>query len=177
MSLKRRLNEDCDVPEEVTKYRMIKSLYGGFWPERTPSISDLFPTTKSVRAPYRPTNTTELPWVTFEGRIKYYYEEEDISSACRRLLSWLKNLEKQEVPLAFDMEWPTFGAQRKTALIQICPDTKHCYLFQVYELDELPSYLIKLISHPKVVLHGLNIKKQVFSSRKIAFVVNFSSFQ
>lgn len=61
------------------------------------------------------------------------------------------------------MEWP-FSFQtgsRKTALIQISPDLRTCFLLHVSELENLPYSFKKLLTHPNVGLTGVNIVKYV----------------
>jgi hypothetical protein len=65
------------------------------------------------------------------------------------------------VPVGFDIEWP-FSFQTgsgKTALVQICLSQTVCYLLQLYNIQKLPASLIAFLSHPKVKLVGVNIKK------------------
>lgn len=104
----------------------------------------------------------KLPFINYKGKIEYYTLSQDIAFASDQLLQWVdKQTDKDKVPIAFDMEWPfsyKTGAG-KSALIQVCADINLCYLFHIYELKRLPAALIKLISHPKVVLNGVNIKK------------------
>jgi len=79
-------------------------------------------------------------------------------------------VEKQKdevVPMAFDMEWP-FSFQTgpgKSAVIQICVDEKCCYIYQLTNVKKLPAALVALINHPKVRLHGVNIKKLVIQRK------------
>lgn len=67
------------------------------------------------------------------------------------------------VPIGFDLEWP-FSFQTgsgKTALAQICFSENICYLLHIYSLKKLPAAFVVLLSHPKVRLVGVNIKKWV----------------
>lgn len=68
------------------------------------------------------------------------------------------------IPIAFDMEWPfTFQTgPGKTAVIQLCADIDLCYVLHVAELKKLPTTLVQLLTHDKVLLHGVNVKKLVF---------------
>lgn len=64
------------------------------------------------------------------------------------------------VPIAFDMEWP-FNYQKgagKSSVIQLCATLDVCYVFQIVRLSKLPAALLALLYHPKVCLHGVNIK-------------------
>lgn len=73
----------------------------------------------------------------------------------------MEKCEDQEVPIGFDLEWP-FSFQSgsgKTALAQICMTTDVCHLLYVHELRKLPASFTLLLSHPKVKLVGVNIKK------------------
>ena len=69
--------------------------------------------------------------------------------------------EEEVVPIGFDLEWP-FSFQTgsgKTALAQICLSKELCYLFHIYKMSKLPTPFMSLLSHPKVKLVGVNIKK------------------
>lgn len=71
--------------------------------------------------------------------------------------------EKEIVPIGFDLEWP-FSFQTgsgKTALAQICLEDNVCYLLHIYSLQKLPAAFVELLSHPKVRLVGVAIKKSV----------------
>lgn len=73
---------------------------------------------------------------------------------------WVEKQKEDIVPMAFDMEWP-FSFQTgpgKSSVIQICVDEKCCYVYQLTNVKKLPSALVALINHPKVRLHGVNIK-------------------
>lgn len=76
--------------------------------------------------------------------------------------TWVNEQESKEmVPIAFDMEWPfTFQTgPGKTAVIQLCADIDLCYVLHVAELKKLPTTLVQLLTHNKVLLHGVNVKK------------------
>lgn len=65
--------------------------------------------------------------------------------------------------VGFDLEWP-FSFQTgpgKTALIQMCSSANEqmVYMLHVTALPKLPAVLIKLLSHPKVRIAGVNIRK------------------
>ena len=73
----------------------------------------------------------------------------------------IEGSDEKIVPIGFDLEWP-FSFQTgsgKTALAQICLSEELCYLFHIYDMNKLPSSFIMLLSHPKVKLVGVNIKK------------------
>lgn len=82
--------------------------------------------------------------------------------SCDTLLQWVNKQETQEIiPIAFDMEWP-FSFQTgpgKSAVIQLCADTSLCYVYHISKLAKLPAVMLELLYHPKVRLHGVNIKK------------------
>lgn len=44
-------------------------------------------------------------------------------------------------------------------VIQLCADINFCYVFHISQLSKLPAALVQLLEHPKVRLHGVNIKK------------------
>lgn len=62
------------------------------------------------------------------------------------------------------MEWPFSFATGpgRTAVIQLCANVEICYVFHVYNLKRLPTALSVLLTHSKVCLHGVNIKKLVY---------------
>lgn len=65
------------------------------------------------------------------------------------------------VPIGFDLEWP-FSFQTgtgKTALAQLSVSENTCHLFHIYNFNKLPLAFILLLSHSKVKLVGINIKK------------------
>lgn len=65
------------------------------------------------------------------------------------------------IPIAFDMEWP-FSFQTgpgKSAVIQMCADINLCYIFHISKLSELPKSILDVVYHPKVIIHGVSIKK------------------
>lgn len=71
-----------------------------------------------------------------------------------------KQSQTDVVPMAFDMEWP-FSFQTgpgKSSVIQICVDERCCFVYQLSNLKKIPAALVALINHPKVRLHGVNIK-------------------
>ncbi|XP_043653146.1 Werner Syndrome-like exonuclease [Drosophila teissieri] len=109
----------------------------------------------------------KLPFIKYKGAIKYYTENQDIAASADDVLQWVEKQKDEVVPMAFDMEWP-FSFQTgpgKSAVIQICVDEKCCYIYQLTNLKKLPAVLVALINHPKVRLHGVNIKNDF---RKLA---------
>ncbi|KAH8330434.1 hypothetical protein KR067_002546, partial [Drosophila pandora] len=102
----------------------------------------------------------KLPFIKYKGAIKYYTESQDIAASADDVMQWVEKQKEDIVPMAFDMEWP-FSFQTgpgKSSVIQICVDEKCCYIYQLTNLKKLPSALVALINHPKVRLHGVNIK-------------------
>lgn len=74
--------------------------------------------------------------------------------------TWINNHPNEIVPVAFDMEWP-FSFQTgpgKSSVIQLCADTTECYVFHLSKLNKLPKALLELVTCPKILLHGVNIK-------------------
>ncbi|XP_067627210.1 3'-5' exonuclease [Eurosta solidaginis] len=110
----------------------------------------------------------KLPFIKYKGAIKYYTEGHDIAEASDFINQWVeKQMHMDVVPMAFDMEWP-FSFQTgpgKSAVIQICVEENCCYVFQLTNLKRLPAALVALLKHPKVRLHGVNIKSDF---RKLA---------
>uniref|UniRef100_A0A0A1X796 3'-5' exonuclease n=1 Tax=Zeugodacus cucurbitae TaxID=28588 RepID=A0A0A1X796_ZEUCU len=110
----------------------------------------------------------KLTFINYKGAIKYYTEGHDIAEASDLIFQWVeKQTHIELVPMAFDMEWP-FSFQTgpgKSAVIQICVEEHCCYIFQLTNLKRLPAALVALLKHPKVRLHGVNIKNDF---RKLA---------
>uniref|UniRef100_A0AAG5DMU0 3'-5' exonuclease n=1 Tax=Anopheles atroparvus TaxID=41427 RepID=A0AAG5DMU0_ANOAO len=110
-----------------------------------------------------------LPFVEYNGIIEYYTSMHDIAFSCDNILQWVHKQPPDDhgIPIAFDMEWP-FNFQTgpgRTALMQLCPSTDRCLLFQLSCLKRLPAALMQLLYHPRVILHGVNIKNDF---RKLA---------
>ncbi|KAH8417450.1 hypothetical protein KR222_000047, partial [Zaprionus bogoriensis] len=103
----------------------------------------------------------KLPFIRYRGAIKYFTENNDIAASADEVMQWVdKQTATDVVPMAFDMEWP-FSFQTgpgKTSVIQICVDERCCYVYQLSNLKKIPAALAALINHPKVRLHGVNIK-------------------
>jgi hypothetical protein len=109
-------------------------------------------------------NVDELPMVTYEGKIRYLSDFYGIAEACEELLKRVEMTDGEDsVPVSFDMEW-TFSftsGPEKTSLIQICIDLDECFLFHLPQLKKLPASLSAFLNHPRVVLHGVNIKNDL----------------
>lgn len=95
---------------------------------------------------------------------KYYQHLQKFNHNNHSLVSVRQWVDKQTktdvVPMAFDMEWP-FSFQTgpgKSSVIQICVDERCCFVYQLSKLKKIPAALVALINHPKVRLHGVNIK-------------------
>ncbi|KAH8358969.1 hypothetical protein KR093_003618, partial [Drosophila rubida] len=106
-------------------------------------------------------NPEKLPFIKYKGAIKYYTESQEIAASADEVMQWVeKQTNVDAVPMAFDMEWP-FSFQTgpgKSSVIQICVDERCCYVYQLTNLKKIPAALVALINHPKVRLHGVNIK-------------------
>lgn len=111
-------------------------------------------------------NVDDLPMVTYDGRIHYLADFYEIAEAFENLIKKVEahpGDEGEMVGVAFDMEW-TFSFQtgpEKTSLIQVCIDIHDCYLFHLPNLKKLPASLGVFLSHPRVRLHGVNIKNDL----------------
>ncbi|XP_023161154.2 Werner Syndrome-like exonuclease [Drosophila hydei] len=103
----------------------------------------------------------KLPFIKYRGAIKYFTESQEIAASADEVMQWVdKQTNAEIVPMAFDMEWP-FSFQTgpgKSSVIQICVDERCCYVYQLSKLKKIPAALVALINHPKVRLHGVNIK-------------------
>lgn len=116
------------------------------------SIKELLSTTlKTTRLRRQPTKSCKCNF-TKRNRMLILY-------LCIR--QWVeKQTDTDVVPMAFDMEWP-FSFQTgpgKSSVIQICVDERCCYVYQLSKLKKIPAALAALLNHPKVRLHGVNIK-------------------
>uniref|UniRef100_A0A1B6H293 3'-5' exonuclease n=1 Tax=Cuerna arida TaxID=1464854 RepID=A0A1B6H293_9HEMI len=102
----------------------------------------------------------EKPFLSFEGKVKYFDTMGDWGFVCEALLKQLESLE--ELIIGFDLEWPVnykLGQrQGRTALIQLCFSKEMCHLLHVFEWQKLPKVFVDIISHPKVKLIGVNIR-------------------
>jgi werner syndrome-like exonuclease len=108
-------------------------------------------------------NIDDLPMVSYDGKIKYLSDFYEIAEACEEILKKIDKIEGEEVPVSFDMEW-TFNFQtgpERTALIQVCIDLDECFLFHLPQIKKLPASLPLLLNHPRVFLHGVNIKNDL----------------
>lgn len=124
-----------------------------------------FPKTEDeLRALEPKINIEDLPMVTYDGKIHYLCDFYEMAEAFDKLIKAVESKEGEDnVGVAFDMEW-TFnfitGAE-KTSLIQVCIDLDECYLFHLPQLKKLPASLYVFLNHPRVVLHGVNVKNDL----------------
>lgn len=122
------------------------------------------------REPTVQLNIEDVPFIDYRGKIRYYTDMRDMAFACDQLVQWVEKrcaLEHPVVPIAFDLEWP-FSFQTgpgRTALMQLCLETDVCYLFQLSCVKKLPAAVLQLLTHPRVQLHGVNVKNDF---RKLA---------
>ncbi|XP_058832557.1 3'-5' exonuclease [Topomyia yanbarensis] len=138
---RRRLRSNFKIPDE-----------GG--PKREPEIK---------------INIDDVPFIEYSGKICYYTDWRDMACACDQLIQWVDKQpsEMVKVPIAFDLEWP-FNFQTgpgRTALMQLCAEIDCCYLFQISCVKKLPAAMLQLLHHPRVQLHGVNVKNDF---RKLA---------
>ncbi|XP_055634726.1 3'-5' exonuclease [Toxorhynchites rutilus septentrionalis] len=143
--------------EENTPRRQLRSNY---------KIPDEMP----KREPLIRLNIDDVPFIEYKGAIKYFTEMHDMAYHCDQLIQWVEQQPEKgqpKVPIGFDLEWPfsfKTGAG-KTALMQLCATTDVCYLFQISCLKKLPAAMLRLLNHPRVQLHGVNVKNDF---RKLA---------
>ncbi|KAL1513887.1 hypothetical protein ABEB36_003227 [Hypothenemus hampei] len=107
------------------------------------------------------------PYINYTGQIRYCNDLIDCAIACDELLLMVNESYDDEFVIGFDMEWP-FNFKTgsgKTALIQISPNLKICYLLHIPLLKRLPKGLYELLHNPKIRVTGVNIKNDV---RKLA---------
>uniref|UniRef100_A0A182MT58 3'-5' exonuclease n=1 Tax=Anopheles culicifacies TaxID=139723 RepID=A0A182MT58_9DIPT len=104
-----------------------------------------------------------LPLIDYTGVIEYYTTLPDMAFCCDQLMEMVvqqSSTTDQDIPIAFDLEWPVSfkTGPGRTALMQLCATPDRCILLQVSCLKRLPAALLELLYHPRVVLHGVNIK-------------------
>lgn len=125
---------------------------------------ELTKTEQELRALQPKVNTLNLPMVTYDGKIHYLSDFYDIAEAFENLTKKVSAVEGDEmVGVAFDMEW-TFNYQtgpEKTSLIQVCLELDECFLFHLPQLKKLPASMSAFLCHPRVRLHGVNIKNDL----------------
>lgn len=102
----------------------------------------------------------DYPPIEYKGKIVYHTQMVDIAFECDQLTTWLNNHPDDVVPVAFDMEWPfSFKTgPKRSAVIQLCHDVDVCHVFHISELKKLPLALLELLTHKKILMHGVNIK-------------------
>ncbi|CRK89102.1 CLUMA_CG002570, isoform A [Clunio marinus] len=112
-------------------------------------------------------NIDDLPMVDYEGKVYYLSDYHDIAETSEKLIKIIESKPSDDVNntvgVAFDMEW-TFSFQtgpEKTSLIQVCVDIDECYLFHLPLLKKIPATLAAFLNHPRVRLHGVNIKNDL----------------
>ncbi|XP_050075327.1 3'-5' exonuclease [Anopheles maculipalpis] len=158
---KQRFRRDSVFPSDeapVMQSIPVKDAPVGGAPKQRLRQDSVFPSTDTTYS-----NVPYLPYVQYTGEIEYYTNLPEIAWRSNELMLQItKQLQETEndIPLAFDMEWPlTYkSGSDRTALIQLCLQTDCCILFQVSTLRRLPAALTHLLYHPRVVLHGVNIK-------------------
>lgn len=110
------------------------------------------------------------PMVTYDGHVRYFTEFCDIADACENLTLKVDAIGgNEQVPVAFDMEWPyepSTDTSGKTSLIQVCMDLDECFLFHLPIVRKLPASLCQFLRHPRVLLHGVNIKGDLHKLEK-----------
>ncbi|XP_034487111.1 Werner Syndrome-like exonuclease [Drosophila innubila] len=144
--IKDKENTDNDNPPKRRSARLTRSTRS-MTEDGTPSPEKAIP--------------EKLPFIKYKGAIKYYTENHEIAASADEVMQWVdKQTDADVVPMAFDMEWP-FSFQTgpgKSSVIQICVDERCCYVYQLSKLKKIPAALVALLNHPKVRLHGVNIK-------------------
>uniref|UniRef100_A0A182W4L3 3'-5' exonuclease n=1 Tax=Anopheles minimus TaxID=112268 RepID=A0A182W4L3_9DIPT len=136
-------------------------------PKRRLRSNFVFPSEEKKEATLR---IDYLPFIDYTGAIEYYTTLPDMAFSCNQLMDTLVQQSPttdQDIPIAFDLEWP-FSFKTgpgRTALMQLCATPDRCVLLQVSCLKRLPAALLELLYHPRVVLHGVNIKNDF---RKLA---------
>jgi werner syndrome-like exonuclease len=148
LPMKENVAKNFDDCEEPTNKRRLRSNYSFSKPDD--EAENKF-------------NKADLPLVTYDGKIHYLSDFYGIAEACENLIKKIDAKGDAMVGVAFDMEW-TFSFKsgpEKTSLIQICLEMDECYLFHLPLIKKLPASLYIFLNHPKVILHGVNIKNDL----------------
>ncbi|XP_049288365.1 Werner Syndrome-like exonuclease [Anopheles funestus] len=156
--------DECTEKLEVPSASIIQSVDP---PVRRLRSNYVFPSEEKKEAKVQ---IEYLPFIDYTGAIEYYTTLPDMAFRCNELMEQLLQQPQtidQDIPIAFDLEWSfSFKTGPKpTALMQLCATTDRCLLLQVSCLKRLPAALLQLLYHPRVVLHGVNIKNDF---RKLA---------
>lgn len=111
-----------------------------------------------------------LPLLVFSGDIKYVLELETadklieeimlVSSTLRKFAIYLarsissivRRLSEGEFVVGFDIEWPVFTKENKTAILQICCTEKEVYVFHLSSLGGASN-----LNLATIFLHYCNI--------------------
>jgi werner syndrome-like exonuclease len=120
------------------------------------------PRTPEDEKPKKP-DIEDLPMVEYDGKIHYLNDFISIAETLDTLIKRVDAMPDGDVPVAFDMEW-TFSFKtgpEKASLIQVCLDLDECFLIHLPQLKKLPASLSQFLAHPRVILHGVNIKNDL----------------
>jgi len=109
----------------------------------------------------------DLPFISYSGKIHYLTDFHAMAIACDDLIQQVEAREEegddieQRIGVSFDLEW-YFSFQTgpdRTAVMQICLDLDNCYIFHLTSIyPKIPASLTAFLNHPRVLLHGVNIK-------------------
>ncbi|CAH9120881.1 unnamed protein product [Cuscuta epithymum] len=106
-------------------------------------------------------NSKRFPELAFRGRVVYSRTSVEAEKSAAELLSFIETKRKVGVvALGLDMEWkPSFKrgvAPGKAAVLQICGEMSHCYVFHICH-SGIPQNLQELLESSSVVKVGSNI--------------------
>jgi werner syndrome-like exonuclease len=100
-----------------------------------------------------------MPLAKYNGNIVYLKDFFEVAETFDKLTKLIEA--KEEVsPIAFDLE-STFKFEsglQPVAVLQVCIDLDNCYVMQISNLKKIPATLTGFLYHPKIILHGVDIK-------------------
>lgn len=105
-------------------------------------------------------------FVTYSGKIHYITDFYDCAERFDSLIATIDAQTKDlndRIGVGFDLEWSfnyTTGPD-KTAVMQICFNLDECFVVQISKMNKIPASLTAFLNHPKIVLHGVNIKNDL----------------
>ncbi|CAI9117570.1 OLC1v1018975C1 [Oldenlandia corymbosa var. corymbosa] len=115
------------------------------------------------------------PEISFRGRIVYSRSFDEVEKSAAELLNFVEAKRRTEgqAILGFDIEWrPTFRrgiAPGKSAVLQICGDSKVCYVMHIHH-SGIPQNLRSLLESPTSLKVGVciaNDARKMFSDHSV----------
>ncbi|XP_046846797.1 Werner syndrome ATP-dependent helicase homolog [Xenia sp. Carnegie-2017] len=111
-----------------------------------------------------------LDEMKFPGKIYYCSHIDECNVICNELRNDVESV-------GFDIEWKVaFTSEvRKTALIQVCPSKKICYLFHLSMMNNFPSELKYILECENILKVGVGIHNDMQKLKK-DFEINANGY-